>query len=204
MRIFRIASAFVLGLSALIMPAAAQENFATFQSSDGRLAFRYPSTWQMHAMPTSDGDIRVFAGSGDYECQVWAITKASSANASAGAVRQAYTNVLSAEQWTHMVEPLSMFQGGVSVGERSVDTNGAWPVQHVALSSPTNQARGTLQGRPGLELMSLCTSYDDQVRSAQFTAIENSIASPTAEAATTAQPAAPMQLAAPTQPAVPH
>ncbi len=160
--------------------AFAQEiGWSTWTDPTGQLSFQYPTGWYVNPMRSqTEGAVRVSVGAGDYECQIWSLPRANSASASPDAVRQRYSQPIEDSAWVEIVSPLREFEGGVTVEQQGVDTSGAWPVQRVRLPSPEHQARGTIQGRPGRELISLCLSFDGQDRNETFERIERSVGLP--------------------------
>lgn len=188
-QVFALAATIAMG--AMAGATNAQQSMDTFHDPQGRLTFSYPHGWTFRERPSeTDGAVRVFAGSGDFECQVWSLPTPSTAHDTAEASKQRYTRPRTAKQWQDMVAPLPAFSGAeVQVTDQSVDASGAWPVERVTLHGGGQDVRGTFQGRPGLELLSLCASFDGQDRTTIFTQIEASIDGGNTAPATSATPA---------------
>lgn len=160
--------------------AFAQEDFTSWTDPTGALSFRYPSGWTARQQESqTPGAIRVFVGAGDYECQIWRLPHPQSANAPPDAVRQRYTTPIAVTEWTNIVGALPEFRSGATASDISVDTTGPWPTQHAVVHAGDHEARVTLQGRPGLELITLCQSFDSQDRTAIFNEIAVSVEAPT-------------------------
>jgi hypothetical protein len=156
--------------------AFAQEAFTTWTDPSGGLSFRYPAGWTARKQESqTPGAIRVFVGAGDYECQIWRLPHSQSANAPPDAVRQRYTTPIAATEWSNIVGALPEFRTGATASDITVDTTGAWPTQHAVVHASEHEARVTLQGRPGLELITLCQSFDDRDRAAVFNQIAASV-----------------------------
>jgi hypothetical protein len=167
------ALAYALACSCL---AIADTAWTTWQDPNGRLVFRYPSAWTFTQMQSANEDgVRVAVGPAAFECQIWSLLRPSTAAASAEVVHNRYTQPVTDNEWIETVAALNYFRGGVSITAHSVDTSGAWPIQHVTLQSPDHVVRGSLQGRPGRELISLCLSFDGQDRSETFDAVERGL-----------------------------
>jgi hypothetical protein len=162
---------------ALAPLAASAQTSVTWSDPTGRLSFSHPSDWPVNITTSSEpGAVRVFVGPADAECQIWALPKAATASDAPDTVKQRYIRQASDRFWLETVEPLSYFRGGqVRVSNQSVNASGEWPVQHVTLTGSEHQVRGTLTGRPGVEYISLCLSFDSQDRGQIFARIENSI-----------------------------
>jgi hypothetical protein len=126
----------------------------------------------------TEGALRVLVGAADFECQIWRLPIASTASQSDDQVRQRYSRALAEAKWTELVAPLREFQETPAASDISVDTTGAWPTQHAVVQSGEHQARVSIQGRPGFELIGLCQSFDDQDRSAVFNQIAASVDAP--------------------------
>jgi hypothetical protein len=175
----RHAIAAAVAIALLSGAAFAQEGFTTWIDSTGQLSFRYPMGWTARQMESQTaGAIRVFVGAGDYECQIWRLPHPQSANAPADAVRQRYTTPIAATEWGNIVGALPDFRNGATASDVTVDTSGAWPTQHATVRADDHEARVTLQGRPGLELITLCQSFDTQDRTTIFNQIAASVDSP--------------------------
>lgn len=164
----------------LVGAAFAQaDNWSTWTDPGNQLRVDHPTAWYVHPMTSlTEGAVRVSVGAADYECQVWSLPRASSATANAEAVRARYARPISEADWTEIAGGLPEFRRGLTVTQQGVDASGAWPLQHVSLVSTEHQARGTIQGRPGRELISICLSYDGQDRTPIFERIERSIGLP--------------------------
>ncbi|HVV32002.1 MAG TPA: hypothetical protein VHC73_02145 [Vitreimonas sp.] len=161
----------------LASAAYAQQSADTWRDPQGRLEVTFPHGWTVRERESKTaGAVRVFGGSGDFECQVWSLPTPETAHDTPENSKQRYARARTAEQWQNMVAPLNYFPSGqIQVSDQTVDTSGAWSVEHVTLTGGAQTVRGTFQGRPGLELLSLCASFDDQDRNATFAQIERSI-----------------------------
>lgn len=175
MRNFAVSIAFAF--AAFALPAQAQQTAGTFLDPGGRLTFSYPAGWTVQVLPSDNaGAVRAFAGSADFECQVWSLPTPGTADDSADVSRQRYSRPRTTAQWREMVASLPSFSGDdVQVTDQRIDEGRTWPIEHVVLHGGGQAMRGTFQGRPGLELLSLCMSFDGQDRDDVFAQIEASI-----------------------------
>lgn len=130
-------------------------------------------------------------GRHQFECQVWSLPTPTTMHDSADQNQQRCTHGHTNKQWQKMVAPLHYFSGDdVRATDQSVNTAGPWAVEHVTLRGGARAVRGAFQGRPGLELLSLCASFYGQDRSATFAQIEASIDSLVTATPATQAPAA--------------
>lgn len=184
---WKILGAVSLAMVALASAAVAQDGgWATWTDPTHQLTFRYPVGWTVRQQESQiEGAVRVFAGAGDYECQVWSLPHPASASAPAAAVRERYTPPISDSAWSEIAGGLPDFRNRLTIRQDGVDTSGSWPIQHVSLVAGDHHGRGTIQGRPGRELISICQSYDNQDRTETFAAIEKSIGVPGDQTTTT-------------------
>lgn len=165
-----------VALAALAGAAFAQDNFTTWTDPGHRLMFRYPSDWQVTEMRSAnDGAMRVYAGKGDFGCQIWLLPRSQTASWAPIRVIQHYTAPLPAGTWTQTFAGLPDLQGDLTASDIVVDSAGQWPTQHATLRAGNAEATATLQGRPGFELISLCQSFDGQDRAATFSRLGASI-----------------------------
>jgi hypothetical protein len=159
--------------------AFADVSWTTWRDPNGRLIFQYPSPWTFTQMQSANDDgVRVAVGPAAFECQIWSLPRPSTSTASIDEVRRRYIQPITDNEWIETVAALNYFRGGVAITAHSVDLSGPWPIQRVTLQSPEHLVRGSLQGRPGRELISLCLSFDGQDRSDAFAAIERSLDAP--------------------------
>lgn len=164
---------------ALVTAAHAQEQFTRWTHPTGQLSFEHPSTWRVSEMTSqTEGALRVLVGAADFECQIWRLPRPQTASISADEVRQRYSRPLADNKWTELVAPLREFQDAPAASNINVDTSGSWPTQHALVRSTEHEARVSIQGRPGFELISLCQSFDTQDRAAVFDQIARSVDAP--------------------------
>lgn len=171
--------AVALASIALVSAAYAQEQFTRWTHPSGQLSFEHPQGWHVNEMRSQTvGALRVLVGAADFECQIWRLPIASTASQSADQVRQRYSRALAESKWTELVAPLNEFRDAPAASDISVDTTVAWPTQHAVVRSGEHQARVSIQGRPGFELISLCQSFDAEDRRAVFDRIAGSVDAP--------------------------
>lgn len=191
-RVKQTAAGLVLAGALIATAAGGQEAWSHWADPGGRLAFEYPSTWQVAPQTTqTPNSIRLYVGQADFGCQVWYLPHEQSAGKSADEVRQRYTRPLPEADWVATFASLREFRTGAAASNVSVDTSGPWPTQHAHLQAGDHAASASLQGRPGFELISLCMSYDDQDRSPTYERIVASLDSPASGAAAPSTPPAP-------------
>ena len=175
----RMFAAAVLSSALLSGMASAQEQFTRWVHPSGQLSFEHPAGWHVNEMRSqTEGALRVMVGAADFECQIWRLPRAQTATLSASEVRQRYSRALAADKWTDLVAPLPEFRDAPTASDISVDTTATWPTQHAVVRSGAHEARASIQGRPGFELISLCQSFDTQDRSAVFDQIARSVHAP--------------------------
>lgn len=159
--------------------AFAQEQFTRWTHPSGQLSFEHPAGWHVNEMRSqTEGALRVLVGAADFECQVWRLPRPQTAALSADEIRQRYSRALAADKWTDLVAPLSEFRDAPAASGITVETTAAWPTQHAIVRSGEHEARVSIQGRVGVELISLCQSFDDQDRSSVFDQIAQSVDAP--------------------------
>ncbi len=164
---------------ALAGAAVAQEQFARWTHPSRQLSFEHPAGWHVNEMRSqTEGALRVLVGAADFECQIWRLPWPQTASLSADQVRQRYARALAEDKWTELVAQLTEFRDAPAASDISVDATSAWPTQHAIVRSGAHEARASIQGRPGFELISLCQSFDDQDRSAIFDRIARSVDAP--------------------------
>lgn len=177
-----LVSLFFVALALALAPrSSAQDTTHVWSDAAGRLAFRYPAEWSiMGAGRTSPPPVlrRVFVGGGAFECQIWSISDPATASLTADRLKAAFAHPVAADDWTRLALPVDYFNGHVDVAAQSVDATGAWPIQHADLRGPSAQVRATMQARPGVQLVSMCLSFDGADRSADFARVEASIGLP--------------------------
>lgn len=175
----RMISAALLISVLLSAGAFAQEQFTRWTHPSGQLSFEHPSGWHVTEMRShTEGALRILVGAADFECQIWRLPRPQTAALSADEVRQRYSRALAADKWTDLVAPLTEFLDARVASNISVDTSMAWPTQHAIVRSGEHEARVSIQGRPGFELISLCQSFDANERSAVFNQIAGSVDAP--------------------------
>lgn len=164
---------------ALAGTALAQEQFTRWAHPSGQLTFEHPAGWNVNEMRSqTEGALRIMVGAADFECQIWRLPRPQTATVSADEVRQRYSRALAADKWTDLVGDMREFQNAPAASDITVDTAAAWPTQHAIVRSSEHEARVSIQGRPGFELISLCQSFDAQDRSAVFDRIAASVDAP--------------------------
>jgi hypothetical protein len=172
--------AVVLFASVLLSGATfAQEHFTRWTHAGGQLTFEHPSGWNVNEMRSqTEGALRIMVGAANFECQIWRLPRPQTASISPDEVRQRYLRALAVDKWTDLVAPLSEFRDAPAAWDITVDTTLVWPTQHAIVRSGEHEARVSIQGRPGFELISLCQSFDTQDRSAVFDRITASVDAP--------------------------
>jgi hypothetical protein len=159
--------------------AFAQQQFTRWTHASGQLSFEHPAGWHVNEMRSqTEGALRVLVGAADFECQIWRLPRPSTSSQPEDQVRQHYSRALPANTWTDLVAPLSELRDAPTASEISVDTAEAWPTQHAIVRSGEHEARVSIQGRMGFELISLCQSFDTQDRSGVFDRIAGSVEAP--------------------------
>jgi hypothetical protein len=181
----------------------------TWTAPDGRFSFDAPSGWVMQVSHSGADSTIVLAGSANNECYLMGIVNTNTANATADAARR-NVQPLTAAAWANLANAITpMFPNhNATVASQSVDEAGFWPIQRATFSGAERPVTGALTSRPGLDLVSLCWTYDGPDASAMYQAVFNSMASPHEQewrAAAEAQGAAraAQQQAQPAQPAQP-
>lgn len=168
--------AHVFVFSLIAVAASAQEGFVRWVDPSGQLTFFHPTGWQASTLPSqNDGAVRAFTGSGAFECQVWLLPRAQTASWPEDRVRQHYGRAFAAPTWISVFAPLRILEGQIHVADVTVDDRRSWPTQRATLRGANGEARASLQGRPGLELISLCQSFDGVDRNAVFDVIAASV-----------------------------
>jgi hypothetical protein len=163
----------------MVSTSASADDFQTWTDPSGRLRFEHPADWPIVPLRTdAPGEVRVMTGAAQYECQMFLLPHAGSASAPPDAVRQHYARPVPQTEWANMIAPLGYFHAAPTVQDPSVDVSGAWPVQRATLTGDANPVYATLQGRPGIELISVCHSFDNVDRKTTFDQIAASLSTP--------------------------
>lgn len=159
--------------------AVAAEGFSTWTDPSGRLRFDHPSSWSLSPQRTdTPGEVRAMTGAADFECQIFLLPHPSTASATPEALQQTYSRPIPQTEWVNMIAPLGYFHTPASVTDASIDASGAWPTQHATLTGDHPPVYATLKARPGIELISVCHSFDGVDRRAVFDQIAASVTTP--------------------------
>lgn len=176
----------------------------------GRVTFDAPSGWsimQEQGASATDSNSYVIAGTAAQECQVKAQANPRSAASSPSAVHRtaATSTQFDSLYWTQAAAAMpSLFPDGpAEFVSHSVDTSGAWPIQRAVLRSGARTVYAALQLRPGIDLLTMCMTYDGADPVERYDAFIRSVGHPN-DAAWAAQlaPAAPAA-PAPSTPSTP-
>lgn len=174
----RIVAALLISIT-LASAASAQEQLTRWTHPTGQLTFEHPAGWNVNEMRSeTEGALRMLVGAADFECQIWRLPRAQTASSSDDEVRQRYSRALAADKWTDLVASMREFQNAPAASDIVVDTTTAWPTQHAVVRSGEHEARVSIQGRPGFELISLCQSFDAENRDSVFDRIAASVDAP--------------------------
>ncbi|MBX3511166.1 MAG: hypothetical protein KF700_08190 [Hyphomonadaceae bacterium] len=140
---------------------------APWTDPGGRVTFDAPSGWsiqQERGANPSDGNTYVIVGNAANECQVKAQPNPRSAASNPGAIyRTAATSTqFDSVYWTQAAAAFpSLFSDGpATVVSHSVENTGPWPVQRAVLRSGARTVYAGLQLRPGVDLLTMCMSYE--------------------------------------------
>lgn len=159
--------------------AAAAENFSTWTDPTGHLRFEYPSTWSLAPQRTDvPGEVRAMTGAANYECQIFLLPHPSSASATPEALHQMYSHPIAQTEWVNMIAPLGYYRLPATVSEATIDASSDWPTQHATLTGDHPPVYATLRAHPGLELISVCHSFDGVDRKELFDQIAASVTTP--------------------------
>ena len=178
MRVFACAAIAALALAAGTAGASAR----TWTDPAGRVSFEAPDGWSVN--PERPPNMTyVVAGIANYECHVLAIPRENSASSSPQAIRNTAANdaTFTPEIWTQLTSGLtSVFRdGAVQVLSRSSEKDGRfWPIQRAELQGSERPVHAAMQMRPGLDLLTLCQTYEGDEPTAAFDALIRSIATP--------------------------
>lgn len=151
---FALAAAAVALITAA--PAAAETDYT---SPDGKVQLTMPDGWIADVIPTSDGSFLVAVGTAAQECRVMQRANPATTVASVGAIRRAYAQPFTADQWNQVIQGSSFTRGGALVS-MSVDETGFFPRQLAQLTHEGRTVHAAVHGRPGFDLYTFCTSFD--------------------------------------------
>ncbi|MGE3251049.1 MAG: hypothetical protein AB7J28_04735 [Hyphomonadaceae bacterium] len=169
----------ILAIAAAALALTAGAAFAQpWADPQGRLTFNAPNGWPIDVQAASTAELlHVITGTADDECQFVVFTRAQTATATANAVRIGMQNPIGEPAWLGITQTMTrMFRSPATVQNPRVDTtSGFWPIQRAELVSGDRTVHGAMQARPGLEIWTLCLTYTDTDRAAQFTQVINSV-----------------------------
>jgi hypothetical protein len=151
----------------------------------GRITFDAPNGWSIMqetgANPTDTGSY-VIAGTAAAECQVRAQANPRSVASSADAVYRtaAVSTQFDSLYWISAGNAVqSLFpDNSAEFVSHSVDTSGTWPIQRAVLRSGTRTVYGALQLRPGIDLLTMCMTYDGADQVERYEAFIRSVGHP--------------------------
>lgn len=175
-----LAAAAVLAASVGAARAESLAGASAWSHPQGLFSVAQPSGWPAPEDMTRGGAVKQFVmGGADAECWFIAFERPDSASASPMAVNAAFLRPLTQEQWISLANNHQIFDGAAGYVESAVDQSGPFVIQTATLTAPeSGRVTAALQGRPGQEFWTFCTSYDGQDRSALFQAIAKSLATP--------------------------
>lgn len=177
--------------------AAGVASAETWTDPNGRVTFEAPRGWSTQAR-RAEGFTAVITGTADNECQIISQPNDNSATATLEAVRSTAANdaQFTPEAWARIAGSLpSVFPGGTAtVLSRSVETNGAWPIQRAEIQSSERLVHAAMTLRPGFDIVAMCMTYGGADAVSTYDAVIRSIGHPNdAQWATAAAPPAPAQ-----------
>jgi hypothetical protein len=154
----------------------------TWNDPAGRVTFDAPAGWVTSPDTRVDGFTYVITGNANNECHVVAFLNANTASTPparikvVGADPTRFTN----ESWTTTLNQIQrVFPGNSAhVNSTSADTSQFWPIQRAEVQGPERVVHAAMTIRPGVEIVTLCMTYDGAEPTATYDAFIRSVGHP--------------------------
>lgn len=177
MRLAIVAAAAVLAFTSA---ASAQTALTTWTAPSGAFSIQRPAAWPVDDMTRGGGAKEFVAGTADDECWITVIDRPETASASGLRVKESFAKPIAPDIWASVARSQRIFDGAAPVLETSgVDELKPFPVQTATFAHPSKgKIIAAIHARPGLEAYAFCVGYTKADRTALFTEVAESFATP--------------------------
>ncbi len=178
------------------MTAGGVASARTWNDPAGRVTFDAPSGWVTSPDTRVDGFTYVITGNANNECHVVAFPNANTTASPPARIKQAGADParFTAQTWATTLNQIQRVfpNNSANVQSTTVDTSQFWAIQRAEVQGPERTVHAAMTIRPGVEIVTLCMTYDGADPTSTYDTFIRSVGNPndaTWQAAAEAAPA---------------